>query len=215
MAKISEIKYGRKFNLGNYESEEIALTAVVDEDDDAAEVLADLKTKVAEANADGSIASTKTTEPEEEEENGSTDDDTETDDDSDSKNDDDGSENEDDDQGSEGDEETEDEDGDKKPPKKTGGAKGKPKAGTKGKDKTVGGKKVKPKAEVYDRENGTHKDIFSNVLTSVDPNWKKSDKTKLKAKKVSEQLEGEAFLDKDGEVVSAFKQSVKKAMAKK
>jgi hypothetical protein len=43
MAKITEVRLDRTFNLGNYESLKIGLTADVDQEDDVQEVLNELK----------------------------------------------------------------------------------------------------------------------------------------------------------------------------
>lgn len=73
------------------------------------------------------------------------------------------------------------------------------------------GKKVfQAKPQHYDRRIEQHKEIFSRVLKSIDPDWKKSEASKKKAKKVSEQVEGEPFLDGNGEVVDSFKTRVRK-----
>lgn len=95
------------------------------------------------------------------------------------------------------------------------GSKGK--AGKSGKPadkKEAGGKKkLVKKPQAYNRGIEEHKNIFSGVLRSVSPDWKKSDATKQKAKKTSEALEGEPFLDENGEVVASFKSEVKKLMS--
>lgn len=49
--KITEITYGKKFNLGNYESEEYRLTAVLDEDENTIGAIAALKLEVIEAQS--------------------------------------------------------------------------------------------------------------------------------------------------------------------
>ncbi len=170
--RITEVKYAKKFNLGNYESEEFALTAVVEEKDNHLETLQSLKNDVHSAYS-GDSKSAEDTETEEP-------DDTET-------------------------EETESEDTESEESEE----KTKPKA------KSKKPKKFKSKAQAYDRANETHKEIFSSLLKSVAPDWKKTPESKVKAKIVSEKLEGEDFLDADGEVLPEFKASVKKAMGKK
>lgn len=152
----------------------------------------------------------------------SDDDDSETDDDSDSNDDDGDTEDEDKDSDSdeteddesdedEGDDEDseddEDEESDKKKSSKKKPAKGKDAAADK-----KGKKKFKAKPQNYARENDTHREIFSTVLRSVAPSWKKDAKTKKLAKDVSVKLDGENFLDADGKVLASFKQSVKKHM---
>lgn len=137
---------------------------------------------------------------------------------------------EDDDEGNADDEDTEDEDDDaddgdeeekqpgkkgkkpnKKSPQSTAGAK----AG-KAKSAPAKGKKTfKKKPQSYARDNDTHKEIFSGVLKAVKADWKKSAALKKRAKDASVKLEGKDFLDAEGEVLTSFKQSVKKLMAAK
>lgn len=76
-------------------------------------------------------------------------------------------------------------------------------------------KSFKPKPQVYDRENDTHKEIFSGLLKSLSPNWKKDSKLKIQAKNASVKLEGEEFLDHEGEVLEAFKGSVREFLGAK
>jgi hypothetical protein len=169
-------------------------------------------------------------------EDDSDDDDLSADDDSDSEDDDGDSEdeNEDSDSDSEGDEGNDEddaeEDGDdeaeddedppgkkgkkpskKSPPstagKKTGKATAKP--APKGK------KSFKKKPQSYARDNDTHKEIFSGVLKAVKPDWKKDAASKKRAKEISVKLEGDDFLDENGNVLVSFKQSVKKFMLAK
>ncbi len=49
--KATEIKYTKRVNLGNYEHEEVGITAVLDEDDCAVKGIAELKELVAKAIA--------------------------------------------------------------------------------------------------------------------------------------------------------------------
>lgn len=76
-------------------------------------------------------------------------------------------------------------------------------------------KKFKKKAQTYSRENETHKEIFSDVLKAVAPDWKKTPESKARGKTVSATMEGEDFLDADGEVLAGFKAAVKKLMRSK
>lgn len=97
-------------------------------------------------------------------------------------------------------------------------AKGKTGSSSKGdkSDKEEKGKKgFKKKPQVYTRGIDQHREIFSRVLRSVSPTWKESDVLKARAKKVSEALEGEKFLDENGEVLPEFKAEVKKRMTAK
>lgn len=75
-------------------------------------------------------------------------------------------------------------------------------------------KNFKKKPQTYQR-NDTHKEIFSGVLKAVAPDWKKTQESKAKAKSVSQKMEGEEFLDEEGEVLPEFKAEVKKLMGKK
>lgn len=138
--------------------------------------------------------------------------------DSDEAEDDEGNDDSDDESEEDGDSDEEDEDEEPKPKKKASKKSAPSTAGKKvGKAKkpeakTAGKKKFKPKPQNYARDNDTHKEIFSGVLKAVAPNWKKDAASKKRAKDVSVKLEGEKFLDVDGNVLVTFKQSVKKAM---
>lgn len=79
--------------------------------------------------------------------------------------------------------------------------------------KEAGKKTFRKKPQSYNREIEQHKEIFSGVLRSVAPDWKKTEVTKARAKKASEQMAGKEFLDEDGEVLSSFKDAVKKLMS--
>lgn len=83
--------------------------------------------------------------------------------------------------------------------------------GAKGKsDKSEGKKTFKKKPQTYNRSIEQHKEIFGGVVRSINPKWKDNDVTKKKVKKASEGLEGEDFLDENGEVLENFKAKVKK-----
>ncbi len=197
--KATEIKYARRINLGNYEHEEVAITAVLDEDDSAVEGIGELKKMVAEAVAAGDTGSLpgvsakdpkgktpaveKKTEKKAGEKKGKAveekpDDEVESDDAdvSDSQ-----------------EEETIEEEKEEK----------KPAAGKKG---------FKKKASPYSRTNDTHKALFSEKLTELFPKWKGSDAGKAKAKQISKDLDGEEFLDSEGEMLPSFIASLKKGM---
>lgn len=81
--------------------------------------------------------------------------------------------------------------------------------------KSEGKKSFKKKPQTYNRGIDQHREIFSRVLRSVNPDWKNSDVLKVRAKKISEALEGEDFLDENGEVIAEFKAEVKKRMTAK
>lgn len=139
------------------------------------------------------------------EDDDSDDNDTEADDDQDSTNDE-------DDSGDEDDSDDSDDEGNDEEPQ---ARRGKKKSSKKVSKKKAGKKAFKSKPQAYDRENDTHKEIFSGVLKAVAPTWKKDAKLKAKAKSTSVKLEGSDFLDGDGEVLASFKQSVKKSLGVK
>ncbi len=204
--KVTDAKYGKKYNTGNYESEEYALTAIVEEKESPVKVLTGLKTLVEEAfrGAEGTLAVTadveevsekkqtkkksKKVEPVEE---------VEEDDEALAEDAEEDSEDEDDEALAEEDAEEEEE----KPAKK--------------KATSSPGKKFKKKEQVYDRLNEQHKDIFSSTLRKVAPDWKKTDAGKVKAKNTSMKMEGNPFLEEDGEVIPEFTAEIKKLMAAK
>lgn len=76
-------------------------------------------------------------------------------------------------------------------------------------------KASKKKAQTYSRSSEQHKEILSTVLKAVAPDWKKTEEGKANAKKTSMEMEGEEFLDENGEVLESFKSQVKKMMSKK
>lgn len=83
------------------------------------------------------------------------------------------------------------------------------------KPKAAKGKTFKKKPQVYQRSNETHKEIFSGVMKKAAPDWKKTPESKDKAKQVSMTLEGENFLDEEGSVLPEFQAEVKKLMTAK
>ncbi len=110
---------------------------------------------------------------------------------------DDSAEAEDDNDESEGDEEEEEKTAAKK---KSGKAKGPAK---------------KKKGSVYSRSNEIHKKLFSETLKEIDSKWNSSDKGKAKGKKISQEMEGEEFLDADGEILESFAKTVAKKLKAK
>lgn len=198
--KATEIKFTRRYNVAQYEHEEYSVTALLEEDDDAVEGLQKLKADVAAAY--GGACSSGESEPDEsdtdessEEETGEEDTDVE-----DSETD------------SESDESEEEAEEEAPAPAAKAAKSAKAPKSTAG---TKGGKKFKAKPQVYDRNNETHKELFSGVLKVVAPDWKKTADSKAKAKTVSQKMVGKEFLDANGEVVAAFKTEVKKLMGKK
>lgn len=205
--KPTEIKFTRRYNVAQYEHEEYSVTALLEDDDSAVDGLVELKEQVAAAYGGGACVGesdedTSSTDESNEEETGEEDTEAE-----DSENDSDSEESD------EADENNEDEEESAPSPKSS-----KKSSTTKADSKTSSakaGKKFKAKPQVYDRENDTHKKLFSDVLKAVAPDWKKSDASKAKAKSVSQKMAGKEFLDANGVVVSAFKAEVKKLMGKK
>ncbi len=186
---MKELKYMRRFTTEvQYEFEEFTVSAEVADDDDTQLILADMKASVEAAH----LGSPADGEPEEEEtEEG----------------------NEEEDEDTESSDESEEEDEEEVPASKT--KKTSKSSGDKDGPQTTGSKKTKKKPQVYQRTNGTHKEIFSNVLKEVAPKWKESTASKAKGKNASLEMEGEEFLDHTGEVVPSFRAAVKKLMVKK
>lgn len=235
---ITEAKYTKRFNTGEYQYEEITLVAAVDPKESGVVVLTEMKTQINEAftgeAAGDDEQETKTAKAgkgkkngkgksnssnDEDEDEQDSDEETGTDedegsDDDEASDDEDGDDSDDssDDSESEEDSEEDSDEGSSKSSKKGKSSKGakSSKAG-----KAEGGKKFKKKPQNYDRGIEQHKDIFSKVLGLVSPDWKKTDASVAKAKKVSESMEGKSFLDANGEVIAEFKAEVKKLMAAK
>ena len=223
--KVTEARFTRRYNVGQYEHEEYTVIAQLEEDDSIVDALVELKSDVQKAYA-GEAATTegasetddtseddkpakpskksrksRTTTPSEDEETDESEEETggeETDTDSE----------EDEAEESEDEAEESEEDEDAPPAKKPAAKK------TPSKDGAKGSKKFKKKPQVYQRANEAHKDLFSGVLKKVAPNWKKSFESKAQAKKASQKLEGKEFLDDNGKVVPSFEAAVKTAMGK-
>lgn len=195
--KISEVKYAKKFNLGNFESEEYSIVVVPGAKETPQEAFEACKLAVAEAYGGATNPTARDVEEVEVEEvveEVVEEDDTEV------------VEEEVEDEGND---ESEEEETEKKPSKKSASPTAGAKAGK------VAGKTFKPKPQNYSRANETHKEIFSNLLKSVAPDWKKSFESKELAKSTSKKMDGTAFLDADGEVIAEFKSKVKKMMGGK
>lgn len=221
--KVTEAKFGRKYKVADYESEEYVLTAIIEGEERPLDVLKRLKEDVAAAfggEGDSSAVEKPGKKPskkkvEEEDEDEATDNDENenedsTDEDASEESDQDGNE---DDEATEDSSESDDDDDsdpsdeeDEEPKKKAKGKSEKP-ASEK--------KKFKKKPQNYSRQSEAHKEIFSSVLKSVMPDWKKSEDTKKRAKLVSQKLEGKEFLDESGEVLVSFKIEAKRMMAAK
>lgn len=217
--KTTEAKFTRRFNTGEYEFEEFTLSAIVEDDETGSEVLIGLKKEVTHAFA-GDVTkeeeeNAKSNSSKNNDKNGKTttkkakgaadegSDDDEASDNEASDDDNDSTEGDEDEAGDESD------DGEEE----TKSSKGKAGAKSSKNAKDEGSKKTfKKKPQDYNRSIEAHKEIFSGVLRSINPDWKKSEDSKKKAKKVSEAVEGEEFLDGNGEVLDSFKALVKKKM---
>lgn len=219
--KVTEVKYTRRYNVGPYEHEEYTVHATLDEANKKAAVneIKELKEIVADAHGgsndpENNLPSTaigpaatelagkqakpgkgknpkkdkseevpKVKKPKDEEPEETDEVDDNDDDDNDDEVDDDA-------------EEAEDIEDEPKPPKK-GKAEKAP-------------KKFKKKAETYSRTNEIHKKLYGETLALYDKAWKKSEKGKAAAKKVSQKLEGQDFLNEEGEVLDSFVKSLRK-----
>jgi hypothetical protein len=217
--KVTEVKFTRRYNTGEYEFEEYTASAIVEDSELASTVLQALKLEIAktfsgeveaapavpkkeEKKKDGkpksdSRVSKRSKDVEELEEetaeqsSDSTEDEEEAED-YDSSNDESDNESE-----ADGDDSGEEEE---KPKKKVAPA---PKKG------------FKKKPQEYSREVEAHIAAFSSVLKAVAPDWKKTPESKARAKAVSRKMIGKEFLDENGDVVASFKAEVKKLMAAK
>ena len=234
--RVTEAKYTRRYNTGNYEHEEFSLTAVVSEDENHVEVLAQLKSDIQNAyagEAGPSVTEDAGTEmdetPEEEEKPAkrskkskrsrttTLEDESDTEEEIGPEIEDETPEeeieNEIEDETPE--EEIENEIEDESPEEEEFEAEEEPEPAPAKKTRSKSGAKgFKKKPQVYQRSNETHKDIFGTVLRKVAPNWKKSFESKAHAKKVSQKMEGVEFLDEDGKVLASFEADVKKQMGK-
>ncbi len=219
--KLNEAKYTRRFNTGEYEFEEYTLSVIADENDDGKELLTELKAEVIAAhtndpkkkedkengksssskhNSKGTKSAAKSNEGADDK---SSEDDeatnTEADDSSDSE-----SETSESSEASEGDESSDSEED-------TSSSKSSSKSKS-AKSEKASGKKFKKSPQHYNRGIEQHKEIFGRVYTTINPDWKKKEETKKQAKSISEELEGEPFLDENGEVVDSFKTRIRKLL---
>jgi hypothetical protein len=183
--KVTELVYGYTKNMGNYESEKIEVRTQLDENEKPLEVLSEMKEFVkngtdfspkTEKLAEEKAVENKTEKP------------------------------------------LEPQVSDEKPkaPKKTKAkktteeeapaeekAEEEAKAPAKEEEKT---KKFREKSTPYDRTNELHKKFFGQILDGLVPGWRQ-DKGEKKAKcvKISQELNGQAFLDSEGLVLPEFK----------
>lgn len=216
--KIKEATFTRRFTTGQYEFEEHTLSAEADEsgNEKGSEILLELKKEVLEAftgevkdedtKPDSSKNRSKSKKSSTSEDEGANDEGSEDNEASDDKtSDDDNSEPE----ASEGSDREEKEDQENDEPRE--GKAGKSKSKSKESSKDEKSKKTfQRKPQHYDRSIEEHKNIFARVYTSISPDWRKSEAGKKKAKIISEKVEGEPFLDENGEVLDSFTARVRK-----
>lgn len=234
--KVVDAKFTRRFVIADYEHEEYTLSAQVEGKETGAQVLTALKEEVLAAYSgeeketkpakaaketkekkNGTKPKTSPVDDENTDDEDSTDEDAGTDGEGDQDDEaadgedgDDGDDSSDDSEGDEGEDGEDDEA--KAPVKGKAASAGK---GSKAAEKEAPKKAFRKKPQSYNRGIEQHKEIFSGLLRTVAPDWKKSDATKAKAKKASEVMEGKEFLDENGEVLATFKAEVKKLMAVK
>lgn len=183
-----EIEVRRRKPKEEYGALEIAVKADLDKGDDLQEELAKLIAEVEKA-IDGEDAPTPPKKkrgkkkPADEEETEENEESEETDDSE--------TEETEDEESEEQEESQDDEESEDPPPKK-------------------GKKVVRKKSAVYDRDNEIHKKLMGEQLTKYDKTWKKTAKGKAAAKKISQKLEGEEFLNDDGKVLPSFITTMRK-----
>lgn len=233
--KPTEAKFLKRIKTGEYEHEEYAITAIVEDGETAVEALISMKEEVCQAIFGSSIESKleevpakkttkskstnkgkKNAKPSDDEADNSDDENNIDEDSSEEAEGNDGESDSDDETSvSEDSDDSDDssEDDEAKPvsAKATKNFSGKDSAAK----KESGKKSFRKKPQAYNRAIEQHKEIFSSVLRSVAPTWKKDEASKKKAKLTSEKMEGVDFLDENGDVLSSFKEAVKKSMAAK
>jgi cobalamin biosynthesis protein CobT len=218
---ITEAKVTVRINTGDFNYEEGTLAANVQSGEDGVKVLRELKLQINEGlGAKGTVeeeneeltkkkagkngkpskqSKSNTINDEDESEEDTSEDDSGADDESDEDNETSDSEDS-DDVDSDADESDEDEVEEEKPAKK-------------GSSSSKGGKKTRQKGpEEYNRDLEQHKEVFGGIVRSINPDYRKSDKLKALVKTISTELEGEPFLDENGEVLSSFSKEVAKRM---
>lgn len=184
------MKYSKKFNLGNYESEEFGIVAALGDDDieTTESMFNNLKKIVAKAHAGRSTkgednANGRSGNKIDARDTGSDQDSSESDENA-------------------GTESARNDDAD---------------ADTTDDSATTKKKKskFKVKAQAYDRTIETHKELYVQTVAEINPDWKKSDKMRAKVKAISEAMEGQEFLDADGVVLAAFRSELIKKLGVK
>lgn len=222
--KITEAKYTRRFTTGQYEFEEhtLSCTAGEDENPKGSDLLLELKHEVMQAFAGESTPDK--VEKKERKKNGKSNNTKNSDEDGKDS----GEQNPGDDVKGDKDNEapdneaSDDNNSSPEPDEDTQNEEapaGKEASGKKGKSsKKSSDDEEKPKKtfkrvpQTYDRSIEQHKDIFGRTYTTIVPNWRESEASKKKAKQISEDLEGEPFLDENGEVIDSFKTRIRKCL---
>lgn len=203
--KVTTLCYSRRYNLGEYEHEEFHVNAEIEEGDDHVEILAGLKCDIEKAHSGEADAGTQDAgpakvEPKEDKPSkgkgkkskpAPTTTPSKESQDSEDDGEEEIAEEEIEDAGEE--EVAEEEVEEEKPTKK------------------APAKKLRKKNEVYDRDSQIHKKLFTKTVTGMSPKWRDTPAMAAKVKKVSMALEGEEFLDADGQVLEGFKAALKKA----
>jgi hypothetical protein len=183
MEKINEAIYLKRKNLGNYEHEEVSLSATPDEGQSGIEILKELKEIVDSflnsKDAGGTDLSQKPKSVEKENKNGSKKESSKKVVKEES------SEEEISEEVDEEDSDSSDEDTEEELPKK--------KKAT---------KKTKAKVTVYERSNTLHQKILGEYLDDNLPGWTK--KYAKQSRTTSNKMEGKDFLDQDGEILESF-----------
>jgi hypothetical protein len=196
--KVNGIKYGRKFNLGNYEQEEISIDSSVEEKENPAETLFEMMKFVntkGQSHASPSIQMELVPQKEEvEKENKKAA----------------ASPKKADSKIQKAEEKTEEKKEEQAPAKAE--EKKEEQAPAKAEEKKEEEKpkiKVKQAATKYDRSNELHKKLFSELLDVKYPTWRKNP---AKAASASRELVGKDFLDANGMKVKTFLDEVEKLM---
>jgi len=188
--RFTDIVFSRKKNLGNYESEEVSISAVVAEDENVSDCLALVKQEVLHAlgmAVDPVVAAptkkatpidTKVTKPAIVTEEAPVD--------------------------------TSKEDAAKAKKEAAAAKKAEKDAAAKAKKEAAAAKKAEKATVPYNREEKSHRIEFAKVLASVNPNWK-TECAEL-GKAASADLSGKPMMDDEGKILPEFKALVEEAI---
>lgn len=224
--KVTEAKFTRRFVVEQYEFEEYSLTSTVNEEDKYGETgcdaLTKLKFEVLEAFTRGDVPTKKEKKNGKSKTNNAKDSNEDGEDPASEDSGDDGKGDKDDEAASPeasdddnnsaegGEDYSASEESSEEVPAK--GKRGKASKESKEEKSKEGKKAHRRKPQHYDRSIEQHKDKFKVALESVAPDWKKNEESKRKAKKASENLEGDEFLDENGDVMPEFITKIRKLM---